>query len=92
MRRHNKQTCGCMKRHAAEKYGKCLHCHVQGLRKYAKDIERLKNDVGSCLSAINKAKWDSMNSQLKKLAVFKAMDLGFITWEIGKSKQQTINL
>lgn len=86
MKRQKKYMCSCMERYASEKYGKCLRCHVQGLRKYAKDIERLKNDVGNCLSAINKSKWDSMNSQLKKLAVFKAMDLGFIEWKIGKSE------
>ncbi len=59
------------------------------LRKWAKEIERLKNDIEGILTEpmknrtqFNLPKWNKMNGQQKKLFVFRAIELGFITWEI----------
>lgn len=79
--------CLCrINRTEVKKYGKCLYCHIKGLRNWATEIKRLKNDVGTSLSETNKAKWDAMNSQQKKIAVFRAMELGFISWRVERKK------
>lgn len=79
-------ACLCKRAEKIKQFGKCLHCHINALRKWATDIERLKNETGACLSETNKAKWDTMNSQQQKIAVFRAMELGFIQWKVsGKS-------
>lgn len=59
------------------------------LRKWAKKIDEMKKQICEALTKpmvgrtqFNLGKWNRMNSQQKKLFVFRAMELGFITYEI----------
>lgn len=76
----------CKCSYTKKRFTKCLNCHMRALRQWAKEIERLKNDVQRALSEPNLLKWLAMNSQQKKLAVFRAMDLGYISWEISSNR------
>lgn len=60
----------------------CPYCRIWQLKKWAKEIERLKNEISQALSLANLQIWNAMNSQRKKLAVFRAIELRFITWKI----------
>lgn len=59
------------------------------LRAWAKEIQKTKDKIESILTQPMKdrtefhlPKWNKMNSQQKKLFVFRAMELGYITYEI----------
>lgn len=67
------------------------YLYTQALREWAGEISRLKKEVSDSLGKENKIKWEAMNSQQKKIFVFRAMELGFITWEIEGSKKIAIN-
>lgn len=77
----------CKCSYTKKRFNKCLHCRIRSLRKWAKEIERLKQDVYNSLSEANRAKWMGMNSQQKKLAVFRAMELGYIGWKISDNRK-----
>lgn len=76
----------CKCSYTKKRFTKCLHCRMRALKQWAKEIERLKNDVQQALSPPNLIKWLAMNSQQKKLAVFRAMELGYIEWKIAGNR------
>lgn len=87
----NKNACSCcghtIKRWVGYPYqdnegSLCLSCHIGQLRAYAKEIETSKQLIGAALSPVNKAVWDTKNSQEKKLIVFRAMEEGLINYKI----------
>ena len=88
----NKNACSCcggiIKRWEGYPYkdnegSLCLGCHINALRKYAGEIEISKQLIGAALSPVNKAVWETKNSQEKKLIVFRAMEEGLIDYKIG---------
>jgi hypothetical protein len=63
------------------------------LRQWATQIQKAKDDIEAALTApmegrtqFNLAKWNRMNSQEKKLFVFKSMEMGLITYSIEARK------
>ena len=67
---------------------------TKSLRLWAKRIQEAKDGVTAALTApregrteFNLGKWNRMNSQQQKLFVFRAMEMGFITYEIGSYRK-----
>jgi hypothetical protein len=60
----------------------CKPCQWKEYRRYVLELERIKIEIAASLSPTNLEKWGRMNSQEKKLFIFRAMEKGFIEWKV----------
>lgn len=62
----------------------CRSCRIKSLREWAKEIDRLKDQIRNGLTEPeNIAKFNAMNSQRKKLLVFQFLENGWFKVTIG---------